>query len=99
MLFPPKVPGGQISRGRVILAKAALVDIQVGLAAVEPETGLLPLQDSSVASVDPSVTIRAGSATGWFNITTEPVLPGTRRTAIILAEAGNTKSVTLTVTS
>jgi hypothetical protein len=103
-LFPSTVTGGLPSRGRITLTEAAPTDTLVGLAAVEPGTGLLPLpgQESSVASIDPpSFTIPAGSTTAMFTISTKKIPPGTgpRHTATILAGTCNTKFAILTVTS
>jgi hypothetical protein len=90
--------GGHSGTGWVQLDAAVPADTLVGLAALEPNSGGLPQpgNQSTVASVPPSVLIPAGSTTAMFTITTKIV--ATTRTAIIMAGAVVQKTVTLTVT-
>ena len=98
---PETVTGGEQAIGTVTLVEAVPVDTIVGLAAQEP-AGLgfpLPWNESSVASVPASITIRAGDTTGTFRVsTTHNLSPGTRRPVMVMANAVVTLRTTLTVT-
>lgn len=102
-LSPSTVIGGQISHAIITLEDDAPTEIVVGLAALEPETGLLPLpgNESSLASIDSPASILAGRRTARFTISTKKILPGTgsRHAAVIVAGTCNTKFATLTITS
>ena len=99
-LSPSTVSGGHFCQGIVSLEQPVPTDTRVGLAAMDlsigpPGTG----NPSSIASVPPSVTIRAGQTSASFDISTTSPMPGTRRLAQIIAAAVVAKYALLTVTA
>jgi hypothetical protein len=103
-LIPTSVTGGQSCSGLVQLQAAVTVDTVVGLAAMEPGTGLLtqPGNLSTVATVQPGqVTILAGNTTAQFSVATK-VVAAIRKANIVAgtsaAGALTQKSATLTIT-
>jgi hypothetical protein len=92
-VFPATVTAGGFSNGTVTLVEAVPVATIVGLAALEPRIGPNgpipgPPDQSSVATVPPSITIPAGQTTGRFSIAThENVSPHTTRHIQIMAVA------------
>jgi hypothetical protein len=94
------VTGGSPSEGTVVLESPVATDTIVGLAALEPGSPAPhPGHESTVASVDDRVTVRAGDTTATFVISTSGVAPHVTSTATILAGAVVTKSAVLTVES
>jgi hypothetical protein len=98
-LHPATVVGGAPSRGTVRLEQAVPTDTLVGLAALSGGAHLpIPGSGSDVASVPPSITIRAGQTEGGFEITTKPLAPHSApKDVSILAGAVTTKYAMLTV--
>jgi hypothetical protein len=88
-VIPTTVNAGDTANGTVTLVEAVPVDTHVGLVALEPGSGHFPAggTPSSVASVPPSVTIKAGETVGYFTVSTSVLPPHTRRRATILAGA------------
>jgi hypothetical protein len=100
VLIPSTVTGGGTTHGIVTLENAVGTDTVVGLAALDG-SGHLPLQsdESTVASVHPSVTVSAGATSATFAVTTKPITPHTQRTVTIVAGAVVQRSTVLTITS
>jgi hypothetical protein len=100
-VLPTTVTGGQSANGTVSLLEAVKTDTVVGLLALEPGSGPLGLHGtpSAVARVPPQITIRAGSTTGHFLVTTNRNFsPHTKRGVLIQAGAVHTLTASLTVT-